>query len=90
MSYMFIKASSCYLTPEAAERLLEDKFGDDEMPQGPRLMQAFAGRNVHIFHLSKAAANREARALFASGGAVLEDHIYGSGEVGKAKNTRGY
>ena len=36
---------------------------------------------MHLFHLSKAAANREARALFASGGAVLEDHVYGSAEV---------
>jgi hypothetical protein len=84
MRYLFVKTASRVLSPEAAERLLEDKFNEEEMPQGSRLIEAFAGREVHLFHLSKAAANREARALFSSG-AVLEDHVYGSPEVARAE-----
>lgn len=40
-----------------------------------------------MFHLCKPAASREARALFAGGGAVLEDHVYGSPEVAKTQGA---
>ena len=72
-----MKTTEGALTPDQAERLLEDKYGESLMKEGPRLIQAFAGREVHLYHLSKVAAAREAQALFARAGAVLEDHVYG-------------
>jgi hypothetical protein len=45
---------------------------------GGELISAFTGREVHVFHLSKTAADKEARALFARGGAILEDHVFAS------------
>lgn len=84
MQYLFVKVTSCILSSEQAERLLEDKFAARVMPEGPRLIEALAGREVHLFHLSKVAAAREARALFTRGGPVLEDHVYGSPLVAAA------
>lgn len=57
------------------------------MEQGPKLISAFAHREVHLFHLSKIAADREARALFARAGPVLEDHVYASPVVTEARGT---
>jgi hypothetical protein len=56
------------------------------LAEGPRLIRAFTGREVHLFHLSKIAADREARALFARSGAVLEDHVYASTVVTEASS----
>ena len=54
------------------------------MEAGPKLIAAFAHREVHLYHLSKIAADREARALFARAGPVLEDHVYASPIVTEA------
>ena len=86
MQYMFVKTETRVLRASEATRLLGDKFGDAGEEDGPakKLIGAFAGREVHLFHLSKVAADREARALFTRAGAVLEDHLYASTVVTEA------
>ena len=58
------------------------------MPDGPKLIRAFAHRDVHVFHLSKIAADREARALFARAAPVLEDILYSSPVAPKPQNPK--
>ena len=86
MQYLFVQRAKRVLRADEAERLLSDKFGGDTLAEGPRLIRAFTGREVHLFHLSKIAADREARALFARSGAVLEDHVYASTVVTEASS----
>jgi hypothetical protein len=85
MQYRFVRSVKRLLSHDDAQRLLEDKFGEEAMAEGPKLIRAFAHRDVHLFHLSKIAADREARALFAAAGPVLEDHVYPSPVVTEAR-----
>jgi hypothetical protein len=86
MQYMFVKTEARVLRAGEASHLLGDKFGGAGTEGGPvkKLIGAFTGREVHLFHLSKVAADREARALFTRAGAVLEDHLYASTVVTEA------
>jgi len=87
MQYLFVKAAAKVLAADEAERLLEDKFGKQPMEAGPKLIEAFSHREVHVYHLCKIAADREARALFARAGPVLEDHVYASPLVTEARGA---
>lgn len=85
MQYLLVQTAKRTLSAEEARRLLEDRFGQEVMPDGPKLIRAFAHRDVHVFHLSKIAADREARALFARAAPVLEDILYPSPVVSAAR-----
>jgi len=78
MQYLFVRTARSPLDGDQAQRLLEDRFGARVLRDGPKLIRAFSNREVHLFHLSKVAADREARALYARAGPVLEDLLYPS------------
>ena len=61
------------LTPELAEKLLGDKFG--QSPEGKDLIRKCAGQEVHIYHVTKVAAARELKSIYAQSDAGIEDHL---------------
>ena len=63
MQYRFVNKAIQTLNREQATLLLEDKYATD--PEGNQLIEAFVDKEVNIYHLSKVAANKEVRAIFA-------------------------
>jgi hypothetical protein len=84
MQYLFVKTARKQLERAEAEQLLGDRDAESAMPQGSRLIEHFTCAEVHLFHVSKVAAAREARALFARGGVLLEEHLERRAEVADA------
>jgi hypothetical protein len=64
MQYRFVNKTRVTLDTEKARTLLEDKFPRDS-PESAQIIDAFANKEVNIYHLSKVAANKEVRAIFA-------------------------
>lgn len=65
MQYQFVKQVTKTLTYEQALDLLGDKFGESQMEDGIKLIKNFSNREITFFHLSKLAADREVRAIYA-------------------------
>ena len=78
MQYRFVSNTRRTLDQDGAEHLLEDRF-DPQSPEGRRLIQNFReAEEVHLYHLSKVAGDREVRAIFGQTEATVEDHLSGS------------
>ena len=78
MQYRFVNKTRQTLDQDGATELLEDRF-DPQSPEGRRLIQRFKeAEEVHLYHLSKVAGDREVRAIFGQTEATVEDHLYGS------------
>jgi hypothetical protein len=48
------------------------------MPEGKELIYMCKDKDAHIYHVTKVAAAREMRAIYASSAATIEDHLYES------------
>jgi len=64
MQYRFVNKTKIILNAEKARTLLEDKFPPDSF-EGAQLIDTFSNQEVCIYHLSKVAATKEIRAIFA-------------------------
>ena len=86
MQYRFVKTAVRVLSPEQAEHLFEDKYGGGESA-GRKLIDGLANTEVHIYHLTKLAGEREVRALFAQSDVILEDYLFTSAEITQARGS---
>jgi len=84
MQYRFVNKTRQTLDHDGATGLLEDRF-DPQSREGKRLIQCFTeAEEVHLYHLSKVAGDREVRAIFGQTEATVEDHLYPSGVITNA------
>ena len=73
MQQKFIGRGAKRLSGELAEQLLADKFG--QSPEGKELIYNCSDQEVQIYHVTKVAAARELKSIFAQSDAVIEDHL---------------
>lgn len=64
MQYRFVNKTKIIMDRDTARNLLVDKYCP-ESAEGSQLIDNFTGQEVNFYHLSKVAANKEIRALFA-------------------------
>lgn len=73
--FQIIKHVCLNMTQEVADDMFADKFGFDFL-DGYKIMELMDKEDVHLFHLTKIAADREVRELYKESDLQFEDLIY--------------